>query len=79
MAIIQSKFSLEDEQAEFVSQFSDYGFKDKSELVRTALMLLKQRLLEQQLIESAELYAEVYAEDKELQELADSAVEGWPE
>ena len=53
--------------------------KTKSELVRTALMLLKKQLLEQQLIESAELYAEVYAEDQESQDWTDLAVEDWPE
>lgn len=31
------------------------------------------------LIESALLYAEVYQEDAELQELTDIAIEGWPE
>ncbi len=28
---------------------------------------------------SAELYAEIYAKDKELQALTDSAIEDWPE
>ena len=39
----------------------------------------QQELERQQLIESAELYAEIYAEDEELQDLTAAALADWPE
>ena len=75
----QVKFSIEQNQIEFLDQYKAYGFKDKSTMVRTALDDLKRMIESRQLEKSAELYAEVYAQDKELQELTESAIEGWPE
>ncbi len=75
----QAKFSIEQNQIEFLNQYKAYGFKDKSTIVRTALQDLKRMLEYRQLEESAELYAEIYAQDQELQNLTESAIEGWPE
>lgn len=77
--MLQAKFTIETSQALFLDHFRQYGFKDKSALVRAALQKFQQELERQQLIESADLYAEIYAEDQELQELTQAALEGWPE
>ena len=53
-------------------------YKDKSEMMRSALNLLRKEQELQSLRQSAELYAETYATDAELKALTDAAVRGWP-
>ena len=77
--MLQTKVSLKDTHIEFLQNFQKLGFKDKSEMMRAALDRLKKEILEQQLRESAELYAEAYETDSDLQELTESAVSEWPE
>ena len=76
--MIQATFSLEESQLRFLEQCKAFGFKDKSEAVRIALEHLRQEMEQRRLQESAHLYAQVYDEDHELQELAESAVLDWP-
>ena len=76
--MIQAKFSLEESQIRFLEQCKAYGFKDRSDLVRTALDQLRRELEIRNLVKSAELYAEVYGEDAELRELTESAMLDWP-
>jgi hypothetical protein len=78
-AMQQAKFSCQENQVEFLSNYKNYGFKDKSAMVRESLNLLREKLEAQRLRESADLYAETYMEDSELKVLTDSAVQGWPE
>lgn len=78
-AMQQAKFSCQENQVEFLSNYKNYGFKDKSAMVRESLNLLREKLEAQRLRESADLYAETYIEDSELKVLTDSAVQGWPE
>lgn len=75
----QIKVSLEETQVEFVNRFKDFGYKDKSSLVRAAIQYLAEEYERTQLEQSAELYAEIYATDDELRALADVASDGWPE
>ncbi|MBU1744659.1 MAG: hypothetical protein KJ649_07180 [Proteobacteria bacterium] len=75
----QTKFSCKENQVEFLNNYKDYGFKDKSAMVRESLNLLREKLEAQRLRESADLYAETYMEDSELKALTDSAAQGWPE
>jgi hypothetical protein len=77
--MLQAKFSIEESQIAFLNQYQRYGFKDKSSMVREALHRFKQELERQQLKRSAELYAEIYADDNELRELTEHAMVGWPE
>jgi hypothetical protein len=77
--MIPAKFSLEQSQIDFLERFKTLGFKDKSSIVRLALDKLHQEIERQQLEQSAQLYAEVYAEDEELQQLTDAASQDWPE
>ena len=44
-----------------------------------SLIPLQSELEAKELQESAELYAEIYREDKDLQALTESALEGWPQ
>ena len=78
-AMQQAKFSCQENQIEFLSNYKNYGFKDKSAMVRESLNLLREKLEAQILRESADLYAETYMEDSELKSLTDSAAQGWPE
>lgn len=75
----QAKFSLDESQIKFLEHHKMHGFKDKSALVRSALDRLQAEMELQQIKESAELYAEVYAEEEELGNLTETALEGWPE
>ncbi len=75
----QAKLSLTRDQAEFLGGFAALGYPDKSSLVREAIDRFRNELTQQRLCESADLYAEIYAEDEELQQLTSQAMEGWPE
>ena len=75
----QVSVRVEELQANFLTSYETYGFKDKSAMVRAALNRLKEELDLQSLKQSADLYAEIYADDPELQELTESALPGWPE
>ena len=75
----QAKFSLTQTLIEFLSNYKLYGFKDKSSMVRAALLRLKEELELQSLKQSAALYAEIYEEEAELQELTEAAISEWPE
>jgi Arc/MetJ-type ribon-helix-helix transcriptional regulator len=74
----QAKFTIEQSHIDFLEQFKDRGFKDKSEIVRLALDRLAQELETQELIQSADAYAELYRKDLELQQLTDAASVNWP-
>lgn len=74
----QAKFTIEQSHIDFLEQFKDRGFKDKSEIVRLALDRLAQELERQELIESADSYAQLYREDRELQQLTAAASVSWP-
>lgn len=76
--MIQAKFSLDESQIQFLNQYSQYGFKDKSALVRTALSHLYTELSLQRLRESADLYAQVYEEDEETRQVTEAALAEWP-
>ena len=75
----QQKFSVHETQAEFLSNYKVYGFKNKSSMVRKAIDQLQRKLELDALRESAELYSEIYSEDEDLKELTQSAITGWPE
>lgn len=76
--MIQAKFSLEESHIQFLAQLKRYGFKDKSDVVRTALDRLQTELARQRLYESADLYAKAYEKDDETQEWTDTALSEWP-
>jgi Arc/MetJ-type ribon-helix-helix transcriptional regulator len=75
----QAKFSLSKTHVEFINRHQAFGFQDKSALVREALDQMKARLAQERLVESARLYAEVYAEEEELHDLTEAALEDWPQ
>ena len=69
----QIKISLDDRNINFVSNFQNYGYGSKSAMVDDAVRKLHQELSDKALLESAELYQQVYQDDLDLQELTDSA------
>jgi hypothetical protein len=77
--MLQAKFSVKESQARFLSKYKDYGFKDKSTMLRDAIDQFKKNLELEQLKQSADLYAEVYSEGNDLKELTETALDGWPE
>lgn len=77
--MIQAKFSLKASHLEFIEQCRDHGFKDRSEVVRSALDRLMAELAQQRLFDSADLYAQIYDRDDETKEWTDAALSEWPE
>ncbi len=77
--MIQAKFSVNESQFRFLNHFKEYGFKDKSSMLRTAIEFYRKQLEKEQLKKSADLYSELYTEDKEIHQLTESAIDGWPE
>lgn len=75
----QVKISIETAQIGILKDHDKYGFRDKGSMVRAALDRFMRELEFESLKESADLYAEVYRSDAELQELTQSAISGWPE
>ena len=76
--MIQAKFSLNEKHVEFLNQYKKYGFKDKSSVIRTAINKLEKELQILKLKQSADLYSEIYAEDDELRDITEDAIDGWP-
>ena len=74
----QRKISLTPSLAEFLDDHRSYGFKDKSLMVRSALLRFQEELELESLSRSADLYAEL-CEEEECRELTESALQGWPE
>ena len=77
--MVQTKISRSNDQAQFLDQYAARGYPDRSSLVREAIQRLRKDLAQERLRESAQLYAESYAEDEDLQQLTQQALEGWPE
>lgn len=77
--MLQAKFSIKEPQARFLSKYKEYGFKDKSTMLRIAIDHYRKTIEIEQLKQSANVYAEIYAEDEELKSLTDTALDGWPE
>ena len=75
----QTKFSVKEDQVRFLNSYKAHGFKDKSSLVRAAIDHYKNKLELECLRKSAELYSEIYSENEDLQELTETALNGWPE
>ena len=77
--MLQAKFSVEETQARFLNNYKDYGFKDKSSMLRAAISHFKKEFELKRLKKSADLYSEIYSEDKDIKELTETAATGWPE
>lgn len=66
---LAKNLKIEQSQLDFLLDYQRYGFTDSSQMLAIALSRLQSELESQQLIESADLYAEVYKEDQDLQNL----------
>jgi Arc/MetJ-type ribon-helix-helix transcriptional regulator len=76
--MVQTKVSLSEPDAAFLRRHAALGFPDRSSMVRAGLEMLRQQRQEERLRQSAELYAEVYEQDADLQRLTESANDAWP-
>ena len=74
----QAKFSLKESNLLFLQEYRPYGFKDKSEVVRTDLDRLADDFTRRRLRESAALYEEVYEENRKTREWTDADLAEWP-
>ena len=77
--MLQAKFSVDEAQARFLRNYRAYGFKDKSSMLRAAINHFKKEFERKRLMESADLYSEIYSENEGLKELTETAATGWPE
>ncbi len=77
--MLQAKFSVEETHAHFLNNYREYGFKDKSAMLRAAISHFKKEFELKRLKESADLYSDIYFEDKDLKELTETTATGWPE
>ena len=73
----EQTFKLDESIINFLNRCQEYGFQDPNEVVRIALEKLQLALEADNLQESATLYAEIYAGDRELQELTEAGLEEW--
>ena len=69
----QIKVSIEAANIEFLGNYKQYGYANRSALVNAAVLRFRRELERQKLIESAKLYQEIYETDSQLQELTDDA------
>lgn len=74
----QAKISFDEIHIKILNKYQEFGFKDKSSLVRSAIDDFIKSVEKQKLAKSAKLYAEIYKEDSELRDLTNSAIENWP-
>ncbi len=72
--MVQSKITLTDELADFLSFHKEFGFKNKSDMIRDALERLKEDLERKRLEESAQLYMELYENDEEMCEWVEDSM-----
>ena len=77
--MIQAKFSVAEKQADFLANYRTYGFKDKSSMLREAIEYFRKKIETERLKRSADLYSKIYIDDNELNELTETAIDGWPE
>ena len=77
--MLQATFRVDETQMDFLKRHRQYGFKDRSAMVRMALNHLKVEMEQGGLRQSAELYAELYDDDAETQASTATAIGGWPE
>jgi hypothetical protein len=66
--------SLYPENYKLLSNYSVYGFKNRNEVINSALTLLNRNLNKSQLELSAELYLEEYKKDNEIEHLTETAL-----
>ncbi|MEM9991581.1 MAG: hypothetical protein AAF738_07430 [Bacteroidota bacterium] len=76
--MIQQTIQLAEQEARFLNAYANHGFNSIDQLISKALHLLKKDLEhQQQLLQSADIYAEVYEEDEETQSWTEAATLDW--
>jgi hypothetical protein len=73
----QAKFTINEAQDKFISNYDELGLKDKSAVVRQALDCLMERIENERMRQGVDLYAEIYEQDKDLQDLTRASMEEW--
>jgi metal-responsive CopG/Arc/MetJ family transcriptional regulator len=65
----QVKVTLKPDLLEFIDNYRQFGYKSRTQIINDAIELLQQKLEEEDLIKSAQIYQEIYETDIELQAL----------
>jgi hypothetical protein len=74
----ERKIRIQEEEAEFIENYAEYGFHNSDEMISRALELLKQELdMIKELELSADLYAEMYESDEETKEWTEASTQDW--
>lgn len=74
----ERKIQIQEEEAEFIKSFAEYGFRNPDEMISRALELLKHNLEKNKCLESsADLYAEIYDHDEETKEWTEASMQDW--
>lgn len=75
---IEKLIKLDQQEEEFIKHYAELGFANPDEMIKKGLKLLKEELdRHAQLTQSADLYAELYDQDEELKDWAESATQDW--
>ncbi|GEM_PF-3473447 len=75
--MVQTKITLTEELKNFLAFHKELGYKNKSDMIREALEVLKQNIEQKQLEQSAQLYSEIYINDKDSREWLEDTITDW--
>jgi hypothetical protein len=65
-------------QSKLLDKYKEFGFRNRNELMNFAFSLLRTKIERKiELQQSAEIYAELYKKDEEIQFLTESAIIDW--
>lgn len=66
---------LTNEQVQILSKYNEFGFENENDFLNYAIRLVQKEIQQNtELVNSAELYSEIYNSDVELQDLTSSAL-----
>jgi metal-responsive CopG/Arc/MetJ family transcriptional regulator len=75
----QVKVTLKPDLLKFIDNYQQFGYKSRTQILNAAIELLQQKIEEEELIKSAQIYQEIYETDVELQKLVEEGLENWPD
>jgi metal-responsive CopG/Arc/MetJ family transcriptional regulator len=75
----QVKVTVKPDLLEFIDKYQQFGYTSRTQIINAAIELLQQKLEEEELSKSAQIYQEIYEKDVELQALVEEGLENWPE
>lgn len=74
----QVKVTLKPDLLKFIDNYPQFGYGSRTQIINAAIELLQQKLEQEELSKSAQIYQEIYETDAELQALTEEGLENWP-